>query len=187
VGSLGFEVAVTDTFGMALFPTHDDLTLVIVGMADDDFKAARADVEGSVLRFLDLVPGMGERVRSGKREERFRTASDLAGWFRTPYGPGWALVGDAGYFKDPITAHGISDALRDAEFLARAVEQGSEEALARYQSNRDELSRELSEITDTIAGFDWDLDTLKPLHKRLSKVMNEEVDALLGLDGPGAK
>ena len=101
---------------------------------------------------------------------------------RQSHGPGWALVGDAGYFKDPITAHGISDALRDAEFLARAVERGSDAALAAYQSNRDALSRELFEITDAIAGFEWDLESLKPLHKALSVAMNNEVDALLALD-----
>jgi flavin-dependent dehydrogenase len=101
---------------------------------------------------------------------------------RQSHGPGWALVGDAGYFKDPITAHGISDALRDAEFLARAVEQGSDQALAKYQSTRDELSRELFESTDSIAGFEWSLETLKPLHKSLSRAMNVEVEALVGLE-----
>jgi flavin-dependent dehydrogenase len=94
---------------------------------------------------------------------------------RRSYGPGWALVGDAGYFKDPITAHGISDALRDAELLARAVGRGSDSALAEYESTRDELSLRLFEITDAIAGFGWDLDRLKPLHRNLSKAMNEEV------------
>jgi 2-polyprenyl-6-methoxyphenol hydroxylase-like FAD-dependent oxidoreductase len=160
VGSLGFEVAVTDTFGMALFPTHDDLTLVIVGMADDDFKAARADVEGSVLRFLDLVPGMGERVRSGKREERFRTASDLAGWFRTPYGPGWALVGDAGYLLHPITAQGMTNAFLDAERLADAVDAAFAErspyddAMAAYQRARDEYAMPMYEMTFELASFE---------------------------------
>jgi flavin-dependent dehydrogenase len=102
---------------------------------------------------------------------------------RRSHGPGWALVGDAGYFKDPITAHGISDALRDAELLARAVSRGSDSALAAYESTRDELSLRLFEITDAIAGFGWDFDQLKPLHLDLSKTMNHEVEAILGLDG----
>src|SRR4030095_15234888 len=97
-------------------------------------------------------------------------------------GPGWALVGDAGYFKDPITAHGISDALRDAEFLAREVEQGTDAPLGGYQATRDELSRELFEITEAIAGFEWSLDDLKPLHLTLSKAMNRQVHALLAPD-----
>ena len=101
---------------------------------------------------------------------------------RQSHGPGWALVGDAGYFKDPITAHGISDALRDAGYLARAVIRGTESAFAAYQSTRDELSLELFEITDAIAAFDWDLETLKLLHRRLSVAMNREVEALVALD-----
>ena len=51
------------------------------------------------------------------------------GFLRQAYGPGWALVGDAGYFKDPLTAHGITDALRDAELLANAAAAGTEAAL----------------------------------------------------------
>ena len=101
---------------------------------------------------------------------------------RQSHGPGWALVGDAGYFKDPITAHGISDALRDAEYLARAVEQGTERAMAAYQSTRDELSAALFESSDAIAGFEWNLDGVQALHKDLSRAMNHEVEALVSLD-----
>src|SRR5262249_53102471 len=114
--------------------------------------------------------------------ERLRGFPGQPGLMRQSYGPGWALVGDAGYFKDPITAHGISDALRDADLLARAVTRGSDLALVEYQATRDELSRELFEITDEIAGFEWDFDRLKVLHHDLSKTMNREVEALLGLD-----
>jgi 2-polyprenyl-6-methoxyphenol hydroxylase-like FAD-dependent oxidoreductase len=92
-------------------------------------------------------------------------------------------VGDASHFKDPISAHGLTDALRDAELLARAVAAGTEHALVAYQEARDALSGELFDITETIASFDWTLESLKILHKRLSRAMNEEVDALLRLDG----
>ena len=105
---------------------------------------------------------------------------------RQSHGPGWALVGDAGYFKDPITAHGISDALRDAEFLARAVTHGSAAALAEYQSTRDALASALFDITDSIAGCELEMDAVKQLHLDLSRTMNEEVDALLGLDASSA-
>jgi flavin-dependent dehydrogenase len=125
-------------------------------------------------------PSCGRRFP--ERRRRRVAASRQPGFFRKPYGPGWALVGDAGYFKDPITAHGISDALRDAELLARAVVRGTDRALAEYESTRDELSLRLFEITDAIAAFGWDLESLKPLHLDLSKTMNHEVEALLGLD-----
>ena len=67
---------------------------------------------------------------------------------RRAWGPGWALVGDAGYFKDPITAHGITDALRDAELLARAIVRGTDGALAGYQAARDARRSALFEVTD---------------------------------------
>src|SRR5262249_37980302 len=128
------------------------------------------------------APALARELADAEPSEPFRGFPGHPGVMRQSHGPGWALVGDAGYFKDPITAHGISDALRDAEFLARAVLMGTDGALAAYHPARDELSRELFEITDAIAGFEWDLDGLKPLHKRLSTVMNHEVDALLALD-----
>ena len=68
--------------------------------------AVRADVEGHYLRALELAPGLAERVRAGRRVERYLGTADLPNFFRKPYGPGWALVGDAGYHKDPITGAG---------------------------------------------------------------------------------
>jgi hypothetical protein len=102
------------------------------------------------------------------------------GRLRRPWGPGWALVGDAGYFKDPITAHGLSDALRDAELLASAAAEGSESALAAYEAARDELSIRLFEVTDRIASMAWDTAELKELHQALSDEMKREVAALAG-------
>ena len=100
-------------------------------------------------------------------------------------GPGWALVGDAGYFKDPLTAHGITDALRDAELLARAVVTGTDGALAAYEAARDDLSLGLFEVTDRLASFAWDLDQARRDHHLLARHMAGEVDRMLALDdGP---
>jgi 2-polyprenyl-6-methoxyphenol hydroxylase-like FAD-dependent oxidoreductase len=87
-------------------------------------------------------------------------------------------VGDAGYFKDPITAHGLSDALRDAELLTQALLEGGDAALARYEAARDDLSRALFELTDRIASFEWDNRELKDLHRSLSDEMKREVREL---------
>ena len=103
-----------------------------------------------------------------------------AGFFRHAHGPGWALVGDAGYFKDPITAHGITDALRDAALLASAIDAGSDDALADYQEQRDAASLDLFETTDAIASFNWNLSTVRPLHEALAKSMSREVKRLVG-------
>ena len=95
-----------------------------------------------MLDALDAVPGVGERVRAGRREERFYGATQLPNFLRTPYGPGWALVGDAGCHKDPFMAFGICDALRDAESLAAALTDAlsgarpAGEALAGYEQAR---------------------------------------------------
>ena len=73
--------------------------------------------------------------------------------FDNSHGAGWALVGDAGYFKDPLTAHGITDALRDAQLLSRGIADGSSRGLEAYQRQRDELSLPLMRATDAIASF----------------------------------
>jgi flavin-dependent dehydrogenase len=95
---------------------------------------------------LDLVPEIAERIRAGRREERFAGATQLPNFVRTPFGPGWALVGDAGCHKDPFMALGIRDALRDAELLADAVTDGLsgrrplDAALADYERRRNEAT-----------------------------------------------
>ena len=100
---------------------------------------------------------------------------------RRSSGPGWALVGDAGYFKDPLTAHGMTDALRDAELLARAIVAGREgpgtmhDALAAYEETRDRLSFGLLDVTSRIASLEWDMDEVKELHRELSREMKAEV------------
>jgi 2-polyprenyl-6-methoxyphenol hydroxylase-like FAD-dependent oxidoreductase len=165
-------------------PTNHDETCVFVAIPPARFhQEIRMDMEAGHGRGLaECNSGLAEEVAAAVPSERVRGFPGHPAYMRQSHGPGWALVGDAGYFKDPITAHGISDALRDAEFLARAVEQGTEAALANYQSNRDELSHVLFECTDEIAGFEWDLDSIKPLHKTLSVAMNHEVEALVSLD-----
>jgi flavin-dependent dehydrogenase len=102
---------------------------------------------------------LAERVRSGKREERFAGTADTANFFRKPYGPGWALVGDAGYHKDPATAQGISDSFRDAELLTEAVDAGFSErqplvdALAEYEQKRNATVLPMYEFTCQLANL----------------------------------
>ena len=83
-------------------PTHDGLTLIIVGCPHAEFDTNRKDIEGHYLRAIELAPALAERLRGAKRVARFAGAA-VPNLFRKPYGPGWALVGDAGYNKDPIT------------------------------------------------------------------------------------
>jgi len=130
----------------------------------------------------DVSPLLAERVARSEASGKLRAFAGTPGFLRRAAGPGWALVGDAAYFKDPLTAHGITDALRDAELLARAVAKGGDDALAGYQSTRDELVKGLIDVTDQISSFEWDLDEAKQLHLVLSREMNAEVDLLKTLD-----
>lgn len=160
VDSLGFEVHLGDRCGMAAFPTHGDLTLLIVGMPDEDFADARADVETAFLRAIDQVPTLAERVHAGTRAERFHAATGLVGYFRKPYGPGWALVGDAGYRLHPITAQGMTDAFHDADRVANALDrvftgaQTYDEAMEGYRASRDEQAMPMYEMTFELAHLD---------------------------------
>jgi flavin-dependent dehydrogenase len=118
-------------------PTNDGQVVVIVFWPNAEFHTVRADIEGHFTAALAVAPGLAERLRAGIRTDRFRGTSRLPNFYRRPYGPGWALVGDAGYFKDPILALGIGDAFRDAELLADAVATGD---FAGYERLRNELS-----------------------------------------------
>ncbi len=126
--------------------------------------------------------GAGRRLTDERRLGQLYAFAGHPGFLRRSWGPGWALVGDAGYFKDPITAHGMTDALRDAELLAVAVGAGSERALAGYQEQRDALALPLHDLSDRVASFEWTLDEVRELHLALSREMNREVEAILALD-----
>ena len=140
--------------GWAAIPTHDDLTVVPFAWPVEEFRANRSDVEAAFLATVEHVPEFAERVHGAPRESKFVGSAELPGWFRKPYGPGWALVGDAGYHKNPITAMGINDAFRDAELLASALDDVAsgrspyEDAMAAYQQARDHEARPVYEFTD---------------------------------------
>jgi 2-polyprenyl-6-methoxyphenol hydroxylase-like FAD-dependent oxidoreductase len=154
-----FETWVRPERGFAAWPTNDDVTLVIVGWPYREFETNRNDVEGAVLATVDLAPDFAERLRAGRREERFVGAA-VRGYFRKPYGPGWALVGDAGYNKDFITAQGIQDAFRDAELCATALNRAFSRALsfdhamAEYRSTRDAHVLPMYELTAEFASLE---------------------------------
>jgi 2-polyprenyl-6-methoxyphenol hydroxylase-like FAD-dependent oxidoreductase len=156
----GQEIFIRNSTMALAFLTNDGLVCVAVQRPVSDFSAFRADLEGFFMNTLArAAPDLVERARSGKREERFYGTADLPNFFRKPYGPGWALVGDAGYHKDPITARGISDAFRDAELLAVAVDASlsggipMQDALADYEQKRNEAALPTYEEACQAASF----------------------------------
>lgn len=134
-------------------PTNDGLTCVAAIWPHDEFHRVREDYEGYFMAAVDLAPGLAERVRAGRREERFIGTADTPNFFRQPFGPGWALVGDAGYHKDPIIGRGITDSFLDADRLARALGEGlagrqtMPTALAAYEQERNTTMMPIYEIT----------------------------------------
>jgi hypothetical protein len=100
------------------FKTEDDLFAVFVGVPMDEFPQVRSDIEGAFLRAVDAIPGFGERIRAGRRVERFYGASDLPNFYRKPYGPGWAVVGDAGGLNAGSTLL-LTDRSSDARRIIR--------------------------------------------------------------------
>lgn len=134
----------------------------------------------------ECAPDLAVRLDEARLEGRLAAFAGRPGFLRSSHGPGWALVGDAGYFKDPITAHGLTDALRDAELLARAVATGTEAALDDFATLRRAFSLPLLEVTDRIAAFDWDLGRLQALHLALNKAMQPEVEHLASLPASAA-
>jgi len=122
--ALGVEIYIREDKAIFVFPTNDSLTGVFVGWRSDRLPDVRANVEGQFMAAVDTIPELSARVRGGRREERFKGATDLPNFLRKPFGPGWALVGDAGCHKDPILALGMCDALRDVELLVEAIDSG---------------------------------------------------------------
>jgi flavin-dependent dehydrogenase len=169
-----FETWVRPYRAFAAWPTNDDLTLVIAGWPHREFEAKRGDVERHFLETLELAPAFAERVRAATREERFVGAA-VPGYFRTPYGPGWALVGDAGYNKDFITAQGIHDAFLDAELCAGALDRALsglrpfEEAMGEYRSIRDRRVGAMYELTADFASLDPPPSDLQQLLAAVSR------------------
>ena len=143
---VGDTLEIYDRHGRAIFafPTNDGLFAVFVAWPISELGLVRSDIERQFLAAVDRMPTLGERVRAGRRADRFYGATDLRNFLRRPYGRGWALVGDAGCHKDPYLALGITDAFRDAEILATAIDDGLagrrelSDALADYERVRNE-------------------------------------------------
>ena len=182
----GFEFYPGTYRGAFGWMTNDGLALIGVGFAAKDHPAVRADIEGNYLRAIaEDAPDLAERMRNGRREERF-VGGVVPNYFRKPFGPGWALVGDAGYLKDPCTAEGITDAFHSADLLAQAIDAGLsgrepiDDALARYEEARNKAAFPLYEFTCQLA-------TLAPPSPEMQQLLGalrgnqEQTDRFFGL------
>jgi 2-polyprenyl-6-methoxyphenol hydroxylase-like FAD-dependent oxidoreductase len=177
----GFETYIRPARAFAAWPTHDDLTLVIGGWPYAELESNRRDIEGNFMKMIDMAPVFADRLRAGTREARF-AGTAVENFFRKPYGPGWALVGDAGYDRDFITAQGIQDAFRDAERCANALDESFsglrpfDEAMSKYQSIRDAAVLPMYEFTTQMA-------TLEPPPPELQQLLGAMLGNQEAMDG----
>jgi flavin-dependent dehydrogenase len=151
------------------YNTNHNLTLIGVAFAAKDLPAVRRNVERNHSETIaQFAPDLAERMHSGHRESRF-VGGSIPYHIRRPYGPGWALVGDAGYQKDPCTASGITDAFRSAEWLAEAIDAGfsgrrpMEQALAAYEERRNQSEMPYFELTTQLAALATPPDDVQQL------------------------
>lgn len=178
----GFEAYIRPPRAFGVAPTNDDLTMVVVNWPRAEFAANRGDIEGTCLRAFELVPEFAERIQGATRETRYAGTGDLPNYFCKPYGPGWALVGDAGQHKDPITAQGISDAFRDAETLVASLDatlsgrRGYDDAMSRYHVARDERALPMFEFT-------CDLARLQPPPPEMQQLLAAVATSQEAMDG----
>lgn len=172
-----------------LIPTNDAKTCVFVATTPTRMRQLRrSGVEHAFSALLrSASPSLHDRVRAAVPSSPMRGWAGLPGFVRRSWGPGWALVGDSGYFKDPITAHGMTDALRDAELLSDQILRlhggvvPEAIALSTYQQTRDRLSSDLLAATEEVAAYDWEAEGARLLMRRLSSAMSDEVDHLHAL------
>ena len=154
-----YEIFIGDGTAFVAAETNDGLTMIVGGWPVAVYEQKKHDHEAAYLSLFDAAPAFRERVR------RARLASKIFGgatsnFFRKPFGAGWALVGDAGYLKDPVTAQGIADAFRDAELLTDAIDAwrsgacSYETAMKAYQSTRDAASLPMYDFTCQLASFE---------------------------------
>jgi 2-polyprenyl-6-methoxyphenol hydroxylase-like FAD-dependent oxidoreductase len=178
-----------DGAAAGLIPTNDGQTCVFVATTPERMRGLRARSAEAAFRALLNVaaPEHAAQVADAEPAGPFHGWGGVPGYARRSWGPGWALVGDAGYFKDPISAHGISDALRDAELASIAVlgalggERTERTAFGEYQLRRDTVSRRLFQVSDQISSYAWDGAAAQPLLRAMSSAMTDEVELLSSL------
>jgi len=180
----GYHWYFRDGAAAGVIPTNDGLACVFAATSAERLpRELDGGADAAWRRILTrAAPGLTGRLNRRGAAGPPRVFPGLTGYLRDAAGPGWALVGDAGYFKDPISAHGITDALRDAEILARAVVSGDPDAVRRYQAERDELSLRLFRVTARIASFAWTADEIGDHLFELGNAMTVETAAMTAGD-----
>jgi 2-polyprenyl-6-methoxyphenol hydroxylase-like FAD-dependent oxidoreductase len=181
----GYEWNFRPNAASGVVPTNDGQACVFASASPG--RIGRGGIETLSRIVAESSPDLAARLAVATPPPALRTFTGQPGHLRRSWGHGWALVGDAGYYKDPLTAHGLTDALRDAELLARAIAaimiDGADErdALAHYQRTRDALSTAFFDLTDTIAGHHWTDEEIPDLLVQTNAAMADDIEALTAM------
>lgn len=187
VDSEGFWFQFTAGVNAGLIQTNDGQHLVFAGRPTEQREQFSKDPDAEFLRLLEQAgPDLAATVSNATRVGKFRGTNGLEGFIRQAWGPGWVLVGDAGHTTDPISAHGISDALRDAELCARAIDavlagEAESDALGWYEELRDSLSNRIYEQSEALARFEWSPEEASARMRVISDEIRAESETLLTL------
>jgi flavin-dependent dehydrogenase len=173
------------TASAGAIPTDEGTVVFAAGSSDEFRRVVASDIGAGMQRWLqEAAPELAEEMAGAVPQGRMRSFPGERSFMRQAAGPGWALVGDAGVFTDPMTAHGMTSALRDADLAARAawsalggIEDESA-AWSRYQQERDRFARPLIDAIDEVVAYRHDLGHVQQAHLELSRVMQAEYRAL---------
>ncbi len=188
IDAAGFWFQFSPGINTGAIPTNDGLTLVFAGRPKHLHHRFSGNPDSEMARLVgEAAPDLADLAASGTRVSRFHGTTGLTGFIRQAWGPGWSLVGDAGYTKDPISAHGISDALRDAELCARAVDRALSDpatattALDWYEAQRDSMSSRMFEESRILAGYTWGPEEASARMRVISQEVRDECEVLMSL------
>ncbi|WP_024805524.1 NAD(P)/FAD-dependent oxidoreductase [Nocardia sp. BMG51109] len=158
------------------FPCDDGLLLCLVQPPTGPSPRRPGAAEHRYTEAIERIPELGARLRGCERVGRVRSATGLASYFRRSSGPGWALPGDAGHFKDPVTAQGIRDALHYGRLLGEAVApvlddaRRLDDAVAAWDRRRVRECREIYHWTNRLARG----ETMRPLEIELYRAATHD-------------
>jgi 2-polyprenyl-6-methoxyphenol hydroxylase-like FAD-dependent oxidoreductase len=192
----GIELFIADGALAGVFPTHDGQACIWVTTPSEAARAARrragSRVEAFEAQLRLAAPDLAARLRAGRRVSPVTGMLRMPNQLRRAHGPRWALVGDAGYHRDAVTGHGLSDAYRDAELLAVALDQTLRgdahevSALAGYQQERDRALRAVFELTCALAAYPPVAEFVQ-LQRQLSAALDVEAAELNARAVPGVR
>jgi 2-polyprenyl-6-methoxyphenol hydroxylase-like FAD-dependent oxidoreductase len=145
--------------GFLASPTDAGLFLAALVAPIERREELRSDRTRAFEEGLSGWPELGATVARGRRAGPVHLMSRWHGFFRQSAGPGWALVGDAGHFKDPTPGQGISDALHQATTLAPAIAESldgaGDDPLRSWWRQRDRESWEMYWFARQMANSSW--------------------------------